>query len=96
METKDYTSRTCFARLRAVTPALVMGPVADLARLELVHASQASRRSAVSAVAGNGGHQGTALSTIVPTTEKTTVSLPSTDVVVFDGAAGIRSWSPPV
>lgn len=30
------------------------------------------------------------------TTPKATALLPISDVVVFDGLAGIRSWSPPV
>jgi len=41
--------------------------------------------------------QGTRVSAAAPTTSyKATALLPISDVVVFDGFAGCRSWSPPV
>jgi len=40
--------------------------------------------------------KGTTVSATATTRSKANALLPISDVVVFDGLAGIRSWSPPV
>jgi hypothetical protein len=81
------------ARLRATSFTEIEG----LAQIALMRTSETSGLLAVNTAGAGAAHKGTRLSTIAPTTSyKATVSLPISDVVVFNGLAGIRSWSPPV
>jgi acyl-CoA hydrolase len=88
MEIYANASTTYVARLRAVTLGSAQG--------ELMRTSTASGLRTVITVPSGAAIKGTVVSTIAPTAVKATASLPISDVVVFDGAAGIRSWSPPV
>jgi hypothetical protein len=76
------------ARLRAVTSGSASG--------ELMRTSTASGLRTGLTVPSGAALKGTRVSAIAPTAVKATALLPISDVVVFDGAAGIRSWSPPV
>ena len=95
METNAYTSMTCTARLREVASSQDSGQIRGIAQGELMRTSETSGLGAVHTSArlcrGQGDHVPAAA-----TTRKANVLLPSSDVVVFDGLAGIRSWSPPV
>lgn len=90
METSAM-SMTCVARLRGIAAGQIQGS----AQIELVRTSETSGL-VVHTARGDVAIKGTGVSTIAPTAYKATALLPISDVVVFDGAAGIRSWSPPV
>lgn len=96
METNTNPSMTCTARLRAVASSQESGQIRGLAQVELMRTSETSGRRAVHAASGYVAIKGTTVSAIAPTTSKANALLPISDVVVFDGLAGIRSWSPPV
>jgi hypothetical protein len=96
VETKTYTSMTCIARLRAVASSQDSGQIRGLAQVELMRTSETSGISAVHPASGYVAIKGTTVSAIAPTTSKANALLPISDAVVFDGLAGIRSWSPPV
>ena len=83
METKAYSSMTCTARLRAVASSELMRTPATSGPLAAVHTTPS-----------NVAIKGTSVPAIAA--RKANVLLPSSDVVVFDDLAGIRSWSPPV
>jgi hypothetical protein len=93
VETNTYTSMTCVSRLRAVASGHESGQFQGAARL--MRTSETSGFAAVHA-SGYVAVKGTTVSAIAPTTSKANALLPISDVVVFDGLAGIRSWSPPV
>jgi hypothetical protein len=94
VETNTYTSMTCNARLRAVASSRNSGQIRGLAQDELMRTPATSGHSAVHAASGYVAIKGTTVSTIAA--RKANALLPISDVVVFDGLAGIRSWSPPV
>jgi hypothetical protein len=96
VETNAYTSMTCTARLRAVASSQESGHNWGIAQLERMRTSETSGLGAVHAAPGYVAIKGTTVSAIAPTARKANVLLPISDVVVFDGFAGIRSWSPPV
>ena len=96
METNAYTSMTCTARLRAAASSQVSGHNWDSAQLELMRTSETSGLGAVHTTPVYVAVKGTTVSAIATTTSKANALLPISDVVVFDGLAGIRSWSPPV
>lgn len=96
METTTYTSMTCNARLRAVTSSQKSGQIRGTAQVELMRTSETSGLGAVHAAPVYVAAKGTTVPTIATTISKANVLLPISDVVVFDGLAGIRSWSPPV
>ena len=84
METNSYTSTTCTARLRRVASSELMRTPATSGGLGTVHAAPvyvAIKGTSVSAIAA---------------ARKASNLLPISDVVVFDGLAGIRTWDPPV
>jgi hypothetical protein len=93
VETNTYTSMTCAARLRAVASGHTSGRTGGIARLELMRTSEIGL-GAVYAAPSNVAIKGTSVSAIAA--RKATVLLPISDVVVFDGFAGIRTWDPPV
>jgi hypothetical protein len=83
---------TASARLR---PAALL-PIEGLAQVELMRTSATSGLLGGYAAPTGGTSQGARVPAIAPTaTHEATTLLPISDVV-FDGAAGIRSWSPPV
>jgi len=96
VETKTYTSMTCIARLRAVASSQDSGRIRGLAQVELMRTSETSGHGAVHAAPVYVAVQGTSVSAVATTTSKANVLLPISDVVVFDGLAGIRTWDPPV
>jgi hypothetical protein len=84
VETNSTTSMTCTARLRAVASTEVMRTPATSGGLGSAHATPvyvAIKGTTVSAIAA---------------ARKASNLLPISDVVVFDGLAGIRTWDPPV
>jgi hypothetical protein len=95
VETNAYTSMTCDARLRAVASSQFAGQIRGLAQVELMRTSEIRGFSAVHAAPVYVAIKGTTVSTIA-TARKASNLLPISDVVVFDGLAGIRSWDPPV
>jgi len=82
------------ARLRATSLAQVEG----LALTAPMCTSETSGLLAVHTAGAGASFSGTRVSTVAPATSayKATALLPISDVVVFDGAAGLRSWRPPV
>ena len=90
---KNMIEMTRSARLRATSFAQVEG----LALTALTRMPETSGLAVHTAGAG-ASFSWTGVSTIAPTTSsyKATALLPISDVVVFDGAAGLRSWRPPV
>ena len=96
METNAYTSMTCTARLRAVASGHESGRNWGIAQLELMRTSTPSGFRAAHAAPVYVATKGTTVSAIATTSSKANALLPISDVVVFDGLAGIRSWSPPV
>jgi hypothetical protein len=86
VESTSCMSMTALARLRTVTFGHAQG--------ELMRTSSGLRTALT--VPGYGAIQGTTVSAVAATAVKANALLPISDVVVFDGAAGIRSWSPPV
>ena len=96
METNAYTSMTCTARLRAAASSQVSGQNWGIAQLELMRPSTPSGFRAAHAAPVYVAVKGTTVSAIATTSSKANALLPISDVVVFDGLAGIRSWSPPV
>jgi hypothetical protein len=96
VETNAYTSMTCTARLRAVASGRNYGQIWGIAQDELMRTSETSGLGAVHAAPVYVAVKGTTVSAIATTTSKANVLLPISDVVVFDGLAGIRSWDPPV
>ena len=96
METNAYTSMTCTARLRAVASSQKSGQIRGLAQDELMRTSETSGLGAVHAAPVYVAIKGTTVSAIATTARKANALLPISDVVVFDGLVGIRSWSPPV
>jgi hypothetical protein len=96
VETKTYTSMTCTARLRAVASSQKSGQIRGLAQDELMRTSEIRGHGAVHAASVYVAVKGTTVPAIATTTSKANALLPISDVVVFDGLAGIRSWSPPV
>jgi hypothetical protein len=95
VETNAYTSMTCSARLCAVASSQESGRIRGIAQGELMRTSETSGLGAVHAAPVYVAVKGTTVSAAA-TTRKANVLLPFSDVVVFDGLAGIRSWSPPV
>jgi hypothetical protein len=86
MET-NMISTPCSDRLRATS----------LAQIALMRTSENTGLSAVKTAPHGVALQGTGLSAAASTTAyKATALLPISDVVVFDGFAGCRFWSPPV
>ncbi len=85
---KNMILTPCSDRLRATS----------LAQIALMRTSETTGLGAVRATAPHGvALQGTGLSAAASTTAyKATALLPISDVVVFDGFAGCRFWSPPV
>ena len=96
METNAYTSMTCTARLRAVASSQESGQIRGIAQGELMRTSETSGLGAVHPAPVYVEVKGTTVSAAATTTRTANVLLPSSDVVVFDGLAGSRSWSPPV
>ena len=96
METNAYTSMTCTARLRAVASGQNYGQIWGIAQDELMRTSETRGLGAAHAAPVSVAFKGTTVSAIATTTSKANALLPISDVVVFDGLAGIRSWSPPV
>jgi hypothetical protein len=96
VETNAYTSMTCTARLRAAASSQNSGHNWGIAQLELMRTSTPSGFRAAHAAPVYGAAKGTTVPAIASTTSKANALLPISDVVVFDGLAGIRSWSPPV
>ena len=94
METNTYTSMTCVSRLRAVASSQDAGQIWGTARL--MRTSETGGLGAVHATPVYVAVKGTTVSAIATSARKATALLPISDVVVFDGFAGIRSWSPPV
>ena len=95
METNTYTSMTCVSRLRAVASSQDAGQIWGTARL--MRTSETSGLSAaVHTTPSYVAVKGTTVPAIATSARKATALLPISDVVVFDGFAGIRSWSPPV
>ena len=96
METNAYTSMTCTARLRAAASSQDSGLTWGIAQLELMRTSTPSGFRAAHAAPVYVAAKGTTVSATATTSTKANALLPISDVVVFDGLAGIRSWSPPV
>jgi hypothetical protein len=96
VETNAYTSMTCTARLRPVASRQESGRNWGIAQLELMRTSTPSGFRAAHAAPVYVAIKGTTVSAIATTSSKANALLPISDVVVFDGLAGIRSWSPPV
>jgi hypothetical protein len=96
VETNTYTSMTCTARLRAVASSQFAGQIRGLAQDELMRTSKTHGLGAVHAAPVSVAVKGTTVSAIATSTSQANALLPISDVVVFDGLAGIRSWSPPV
>jgi hypothetical protein len=96
VETKTYTSMTCIARLRAVASSQKSGQIWGTSPVERMRTSETSGLGAVHAAPVYGAVKGITVSAIATTTSKANALLPISDFVVFDGLAGIRSWSPPV
>ena len=92
METNAYTSMTCTARLRPVASSQKWA----IAPLELMRTSTPSGFRAAHAAPVYVAVKGTTVSATATTSTKANALLPISDVVVFDGAAGLRSWRPPV
>jgi hypothetical protein len=85
------TSTTCPSALPVVTHG------AALAGTWAAYGVQVARVTAPLAAAVQGtGMPITMRNRTAAATSKATALLPISDVVVFDGLAGIRSWSPPV
>jgi len=95
VETNAYTSMTCTARLRAVASSQDSGQIWGIAQDELMRTSETSGLGAVHTTPVYVAVKGTTVPAAAAA-RKANVLLPSSDVVVFDGLAGIRSWSPPV
>jgi hypothetical protein len=96
VETNAYTSMTCTARLRAVASSQESGQIWGIAQLELMRTSETSGLGAVHVTPAYVAVKGTTVPAAATATSKANALLPISDVVVFDGLAGIRSWSPPV
>lgn len=96
METNTYPSMTCTVRLRAVASSQKSGQIRGTSQVEFMRTSETSGLGAVHAAPVYVAVKGTTVSTIATTSSKANALLPISDVVVFDGLAGIRSWSPPV
>lgn len=96
METNAYTSMTCTARLRVAASSQNSGLTWGIAQLELMRTSTPSGFRAAHAAPVYVAVKGTTVSATATTSTKANALLPISDVVVFDGLAGIRSWSPPV
>jgi hypothetical protein len=96
VETNTYPSMTCIARLRAVASSQESGQIRGTSQVELMRTSETSGLGAVHAAPVYVAIKGTTVSAIATTSSKANALLPISDVVVFDGLAGIRSWSPPV
>ena len=96
METNAYTSMTCTARLRVAASSQDSGLTWGIAQLELMRTSTPSGFRAAHAAPVYVAAKGTTVSATATTSSKANALLPISDVVVFDGLAGIRSWSPPV
>ena len=86
MESTMTTSMTGSARLCTVA--------FGTAQNEFMRTSSGLRTGHL--VPAYGAFQGTRVSALAPVAVKATALLPITDVVVLDGTAGIRTWSPPV
>jgi hypothetical protein len=86
VESNKTMSMTGSARLRGV--------ICHLAQTELMRTSSGLRTALT--VPGYVAVQGTGVSAVAPIAAQATALLPISDVVVFDGAAGIRTWDPPV
>ena len=83
MKTNTHTFTTCVTRLPAVASSELMRTL-ETSGFRAAHTAPvyvAIKGTTVSAVA---------------TARKASNLLPISDAVVFDGLAGIRSWSPPV
>jgi hypothetical protein len=93
VETTTNTSMTCAARLRAVASGH-LGLIQGTAQIELMRTSDASGLRVANVAPVYQAIKGTTVSAIAA--RKASALLPISDVVVFDGFAGIRSWSPPV
>jgi hypothetical protein len=96
VETKTYMSMTCSARLRPVASSQESGRNWGIAQLELMRTSTARGFGAAHTAPVYVAVKGTTVPAIATTSSKANALLPISDVVVFDGLAGIRSWSPPV
>ena len=96
METNAYTSMTCTARLRAAASSQNSGHISGANPVELMRTSASRGLGAAHTASVYVAVKGTTVSAIATTTSKANALLPISDVVVFDGLAGIRSWSPPV
>lgn len=96
METNTYPSMTCTARLRAVASSQKSGQIRGTSQVEFMRTSETRGLGAVHAAPVYVAVKGTTVPTIATTSSKANALLPISDVVVFDGLAGIRSWSPPV
>jgi hypothetical protein len=96
MKTTTSMSMTCNARLRPVASSQDFGQILGTSQVELMRTSETIGLAAVHPAPGYVAIKGTTVSTIAPTARKANALLPISDVVVFDGLAGIRSWSPPV
>ena len=96
METNAYTSMTCTARLRVAASSQNSGLTWGIAQLELMRTSTPSGFRAAHAAPVYVAAKGTTVSATATTRSKANALLPISDLVVFDGLAGIRSWSPPV
>jgi hypothetical protein len=93
MESIAHMSMTCSARLRPAISVWTDG----FAQIELMRTSETTGLLAVHTAGSGVAYQGTGVSTLASTSaRKASALLPIIDVVVFDGAAGIRSWDPPV
>jgi hypothetical protein len=96
VETNAYTSMTCTARLRAAASSQESGYNWGANPVELMRTSTPSGFRAAHAAPVYVTVKGTTVSAIATSTSKANALLPISDLVVFDGLAGIRSWSPPV
>jgi hypothetical protein len=86
----------CSDRLRATSLAQIEGS-RFTAAIELMRTSETTGLGAVKTAPHGVALQGTGLSAAASATAyKATALLPISDVVVFDGFAGCRFWSPPV
>jgi hypothetical protein len=88
VKTNVSTSMTYTARLRAVASSELMRTPAT-SGLVVVHTAAAHAAPVYVAI------KGTTVSAIAAA-RKASNLLPISDVVVFDGLAGIRTWDPPV
>lgn len=93
---KNMILTPCSDRLRATSLAPIQGSGLT-AQIAFMRTSETTGLGAVKTAPHGGALQGTRMSAAASTTAyKATALLPISDVVVFDGFAGCRFWSPPV